>query len=118
MDFDFLIPISIFVVVGYVIKVLSDNRVRKSLIEKGVIDENVKYLYADKGPLQYLSSLKWGLVLIGIGLAFLFGQFFPSRISEEMTVGGMFLFAGLGFLIYYFVAKEKLGQMNQKEAAQ
>lgn len=117
MDLDFLIPISFFIIVGYIIKVISDNKVRKNLVEKGMIDENVKFLYADRVQLQYLSSLKWGLVLVGLGLAFFFGRLFASDISDEMTVGGMFLFAGLGFLVYYFVAKQILDKKNQENVS-
>ncbi len=101
-----LIPIAFFFAVAAIVKFISDNRTRRMLIEKGMVDEKVKYLYKDS--VQPLSSMKWGLVLIGIGLALLIGQVFRYDISQEATVGLMFLFAGLGFVIYYFMAKNKL----------
>lgn len=113
MDFDFIIPIALFMIVAYVIKVLSDNRVRNKLIEKGIIDENVKYLYENRQEYKNFSSLKWGLVLIGLGLALFIGQLFPGPISDEMTVGGMFLFAGIAFTIYYFIARKYLKTNEQ-----
>ena len=115
MDFDFLIPIAIFGFVAYVIKVISDNRLRSRVIEKGLLDENVKFLYTQNCEGRQLSSFKWGLVLIGIGGALLIGQMFPYHISHEMTVGGMFLMAGIAFLIYYLVTRKQLVENTPEE---
>ncbi|MEJ2634317.1 MAG: hypothetical protein P8184_03370 [Calditrichia bacterium] len=116
MSFDFIIPVTLFLVIGWIIKVLSDNRLRQRLIEKGEIDENIKQLVVGTGHAQ-LSSLKWGLVLIGLGLALFIGEMFPQDINEGVTVGGMFLFAGIGFLVYYFVAKN-VNRSGQREVAE
>lgn len=105
MDFDFLIPITLFAVIAYIIKVISDNRLRHKLIEKGEIDENVKLIYSARMEQKGLSSLKWAFVLIGLGLALFIGQLFSAYFTEEMTVGMMFLLAGIGFLLYYFIEK-------------
>jgi len=89
------------------VKMLSDSRLRNKLIDKGMVDENVKYLYTNQQEAAVPSSLKWGMVLIGVGAAFLIGQLVPSHVSGEVTVGSMFIFAGLGLLIYYAIAKNK-----------
>ena len=114
MAWGIFIPIVLFIVFGWIIKIISDNRVRQKLIEQGLVDEKVKNLYPDREVSQRLSSLKWGLVLVGIGLAILLGQLFNPEISDEMTVSGMFLFAGLGFLIYYIVAKKYYEQSKRQ----
>ena len=100
----------IFSVCAYVIKILSDNRIRQRIIESGQLDEKLKYLYLEpkKGNLRPLNSIKWGLVLIGLGLALFLGRLFPYTIVDEMTFGLMFLFAGIAFIIYYFMAKSRL----------
>lgn len=108
-----LIPIAFFFAVAIIVKFISDNKIRRQLIDKGIVDENIKYLYTYE--VQPLSSIKWGVVLIGIGLALLIGQIFHYEISEEVTIGLMFLFAGIGFVIYYFMAKKKLSDDNSKE---
>ena len=59
MDLEILIPISLFFVIAYIIKVISDNRVRHRLI----------------------------------------------------SVGGMFLFAGLALIIYYSFARKVIGEV-------
>lgn len=106
---EILIPVSLFVCISYIIKVLSDNRVRNKLIEKGLIDENVQYLDLTRVQSQRLSALKWGLVLVGLGIALLAGQFFPPDIRNEMSVAGMLILAGIGFLSYYFIVRNMSG---------
>jgi hypothetical protein len=104
-----LIVFVIFGAAAFVIKVISDNRIRRRIVESGQVDEKVKYLYFKSGKKMFdpLSNVKWGMVLVGIGAALLLGQLFPYDITETMTIGFMFLFAGLAFLIYYFIQKDK-----------
>ena len=104
---DFLIVLTIFGSVAFVIKVLSDNRIRHRIIENTNIGDKEKMALLQTGqPVgQSFQSIKWGLVLIAIGLALLIGNLFPYQVSEEMTFGLGFLFAGLAFLIYYVLAK-------------
>jgi hypothetical protein len=110
--FESVIPITLFIIIGLVIKWGMDHKTRRLLIEKGMVDEKLKYLFTE--PSQALSSIKWGMVLIGIGLALFIGQIFRSDLTDEATMGLMFLFAGLGFIIYYFMAKNKMGDANSK----
>ncbi len=108
-------PMSDAMIVGIIfgsilifVKMLSDNSLRHKLIEKNMVDENVKYLYASKMDHLVPSSLKWGFVCVGIGLAVLIGQIVPSDMEEEITVGSIFILAGVGFLLYFFVARNML----------
>ena len=104
--------IAMFLVVPVIIKLLSDNKTRRKLIEKGLVDEKVKYLFMDK-PKDYVSSsLKWGMVLIAVGLAVFVGQMAPKELVEEVTIGAMFVLGGLALVIYYAVASKK---MNEQE---
>lgn len=86
-----------------IVKIISDNKVRQRLIDKDLVDEKVKYLFSDVALMNKLSSVKWGLVLIGIGVALIIGEL--ARLHDELTFGIMFILAGLGFLIYYFIEK-------------
>ena len=96
----------IFFAFIFLVKTISDNRIRRKLIESGAVGEDVKYLYAERAEASIPSSLKWGMVLIGIGLAFLIGQLVPD-FSGEITVACMFIFAGVGLLLFYFMARKK-----------
>ncbi|MFQ5584110.1 MAG: DUF6249 domain-containing protein, partial [Calditrichia bacterium] len=107
---EILIPIALFISMVAIVKILDDNKTRRKLIDKGLVGEDVKFLYQSTS--QPLSSVKWGLVLIGLGLALLIGQFAGEDISDTITIGLMFLFAGIGFLIYYGIAKKKIKEME------
>lgn len=109
--------IAMFLVVPVVIKLLSENKTRRKLIEKGLVDENIKYLFPDK-PKDYVSSsLKWGMVLIAMGLAVFAGQMAPSDLVEEVTIGCMLVFGGLALVIYYVIASKKLNKSKEENPA-
>jgi len=110
---DVLVPAVIFFSFAYIIKAFYDYRLQRLLIDKGMVDENIKYLFSRPLSAQPLNSLKWGLVLIGLGAALMMYALFPDEISEQTTFGCMFLFAGIGFLIYYFIAKKLVRQEKE-----
>jgi len=105
-----LITAIVFFSIVAFVKILVDAKIRHKLIDKGMVDENVKYLYPEKSELNVSASLKWGMVLVGIGLGFIIGQLVPSRISDEVTVGSMFTLAGLGLILYYLIAKRMINK--------
>ena len=89
------------------LKAILDYAARKKLIEKGMVNENVKYLAGFEGG--FLSSLKWGLIMIGIGVALVIARLAKYDIEEEglFVFGLMFLMAGIGLLVHYFIAAQK-----------
>ncbi len=120
--YDLLPMVVVSVIFGslvLIIKILSDNRIRKSLIESGQVDEKAKYLYlrGDRRPVDPLSSVKWGMVLVAVGLALIIGQFVNQFMyfgdAEGLTFGLMFLFAGIAFLVYYNLKKKE--DVNSEE---
>ena len=112
---DVLIPIVVFITIYGIAKLISDNRIRSKLIDKGEINENLQYLYATQtGKAKVYSNLKWGFVLLGIGVAMLLKQIAPFYITDESVFGLMFVFAGAGFLVYYFISKDQFTNGDQK----
>lgn len=115
---DFLIPILITGIVFFsfvaIIKILSDNRLRNRLVDKGIVDENIKYLFQPKQTPQPLAAVKWGMILVAIGLALLLVQALPDTFEEEGAFGMVLLLAGVALFIYYFIANRKL-KTEQKQ---
>ncbi|UCD65088.1 MAG: hypothetical protein JSW34_06560 [Candidatus Zixiibacteriota bacterium] len=107
---DALIVVTVFGGIALVFKVIADAIIRSKLINKDLVDEKVKYLFSQYANVQPVTNVKWGLVLVGLGLALLVKQFAPFYVTDESTIGLMFLFAGVAFLIYYFVAKDRIRQ--------
>ncbi len=98
-----LVPV-MFLTFYLIIKNFLDYRLKRSLVEKGLVKES-HFLLSASPELHPLSSVKWGLVLVGVGAAILLAQLFPEQISDEIMVGLMLVFAGVSFLIYYRMAK-------------
>jgi hypothetical protein len=118
MIWEAILPIGIISVIGMtlvqLVKTISDNRIRRRLIDSGNVGEDARYLFTqDKQLPETISSIKWGFVLVGVGFAVIIGQFFPSYTSDEITAGLIFLMAGAGFLLYYHVSKRILARQGE-----
>ena len=107
-----LIVATIFFSLSSIVRTIVDNNLRKKLIDKGMLNEDVKFLYQSRQEGQISNSLKWGMVLIAVGAAVLIGQYAPYSFHEEATISAMFIMAGLALIAYYVMAK----QMDEKAA--
>lgn len=110
-----LIPIVLFIMVPIIIKISGDINIRRKLIETGNVNESARYLFTDSFERHVPSSLKWGIVLIGLGTAILIGQLVPYHISDEVTISCMFIFAGLGLVTYYVIASRIVENQRKEE---
>ena len=113
-----MIPVAMFIVFAAIVKFIVDSSTRKKLIEKGLVDEKIKHLFPDKPKAQPLTSLKWGMVCIGVGIALLIGRLAPYDLREEVTIGAMFVLAGLALVIYYFIASRMKKSEEENEQTQ
>jgi len=111
-----LVPIVAFVVIAYVIKVVSDNKVRKMAIQKGELDENIKYLVGNYYGYNAPASLKWGMVLLAVGLGIFVGQVIDAIGfgSDEFTFAMMFIFGGVAMIAYYFIASKMVAKAQER----
>jgi hypothetical protein len=101
---------SIVVVVGAYI--LTRHRERVLMIEKGLKAEDIRVLYERQAfRVNPLTSLKWGFVLVGVGLAVLVAIMADRwyDMQEGIYFSMIALFAGLGLLLFYRVASKKVG---------
>ncbi len=113
MEAPLIVGIVFFSVVT-IVKIVVDSSTRRRMLETGNLDDRTKRLMMSQAELSTLSNLKWGMILIGIGLAALLSQLMPYRFSDEGAIGLVFLFAGLGFLIYYPIAQKRLREIEQR----
>lgn len=112
-----LVPIVVVPAVFFsfvaIVKTISDNNVRRRVIDKGILDENIKFLFEKKYSDYVPVSLKWGMVLIALGIAILIGQLVPYSFHEEATISAMFILGGVALILYYFIAS-KMAKNSQK----
>ena len=87
------------------VRVIMDHRLRNKILSRETSqDMSNRLLQPESARSRALGSLKWALVLVGIGIGIGIGQFAPAQMREEMTLAGIFVFAGLGYLVYFLIA--------------
>ena len=105
MNFDLLIPITLFVCVAYSVKAVVDAYTRRRISESRGSEELVRSLLEGEAARRRLASLHWGSVLLalamGFGLVELIG-------ADRVTPGVIALLlgaTGLGNLAYYLLER-------------
>lgn len=105
-----IVPVLAYAIYS-LIKTISDNRIRRILIEKGDLDK-APSLFQYPQETKRNSSLRLGIVSTAVGLAIVVGQFLPPEINDMAMMGLIFLFAGIGFITYYWMVKENENSTN------
>ena len=115
-NLEFLIPITMFLSAAFIMFKFFDDRHRErmAIIDKGLVKEDVKYLYSVSRTWRVnpLSSLKWGMLAAFIGAGILMGGLlsssFPWMHEEQLMSGFIFLFGGIGLVLFYAMAAKKV----------
>jgi hypothetical protein len=116
------IPIFLFGGIAAVLWKFFDARhkERMSIIEKGLVKEDLKYLYTHNFIWRSnpYSALKYGMLaaFIGVGIlisAMLSQMFFAHE--DQVTAGVIFLFGGLGLITFYAISRKRLEEEQNKE---
>lgn len=105
----------VFISIVTIVKIVVDSSTRRRMLETGNLDDRTKRLMMNQVELSTLSNLKWGMILIGIGVAAMASEIWPYYLSDEGAIGLVFLFAGLGFLIYYPIAQKRLREIERRD---
>ncbi len=109
MDFSILIPITLFVMIGYIVKVILDSRVRRRLVESSASESLVRSLIEADELARRTSALKWGLVLSALGAAFGLIEWLDLQPDSPGTFGLLFIAAGIGMLSYHLLTQRSRG---------
>lgn len=82
---------------------------RMALIEKVQNPEDLNLLFTKPKSSEpsLFRSAKWGILFIGFGLALVIGFILQPYLGEEIILGLVFLFPGLGLLLYYSIFKDR-----------
>lgn len=105
MNFDILIPIVLFICITYAIKVVVDARVRGRMMAAGGSEELVNSIMREEEQRRRHSSLRWGIVLLSVGVGFGLIQWFGW---QEVTAGMVAVLAratGFGNLAFFAIAR-------------
>jgi hypothetical protein len=102
MTNEILIPVAFFAMVYGIVYLFVRKKERLALVEKGA---DATIFDSSKQP----SSLKWGLLFVGIGTGILVGKALAvyTTLEEEPAFFSMIcLFGGIGLIIYHLIANK------------
>lgn len=102
-DLDFLVGIAFFIVVYGIFHLYVRRKERLALIDKGL----TAAIFNSESNVS--PSLKYGIFCIGIAIGFLMGEILAefTHLNEGIAYLSMiFLFGGIGLVVYYFIAKK------------
>lgn len=111
---EFLVPIFLFLSVAavFIVAITTKHRERMMMVEKGLSTEDIKALYAKSTRRDPLTSLKWGILAVFVGLGLLIGNVLDEYfgVNAGVIAGAITIFAGAGLLLYYRIASKRLEQ--------
>lgn len=89
------------------------QKVRIAMIEKGVTPADFKGMsVGDMLRSNPLSSLKWGLLLMFVGIGSLIATWLDEvyNLRDSIYLASMLVWGGLALIIFYFIAAKKMKQ--------
>lgn len=95
-----------FMTIG-IIKSITNYRLKKRMIDAGLLDEQSMELLKDASRDNFYSSLKWGLIFFFSGIALILVNSLDLYYDSTAAYGVVVTAASLGFLSYFaFMRKE------------
>lgn len=94
------IPIVFVVVVGLTTKWISDNRLRRELVN---VSPEMARVLLTSAPDTSDNSLKWGVVSVAVGAALATIQLTGIEPTSPLAFGLVFIFGGVGLLAHYVI---------------
>ena len=108
MNFEILIPITLFICVVYAIKVVVDARTRAKLIASNGSEDLIRSMVQAEALQRRHASLRWGILLLAVAVGFALIEAFGWTEITPGVVAVLLGVTGLGNLAAY-AASRKLG---------
>jgi len=105
MELGFLVPVAFLFLIGWIVKTISDNKVRKRALENGNLNESIKHLWQKSYANRPLQNIKWAIIFAGIGFVILLAHLFA--LAEAVAIGFVCIVVAVALLVYYKMEKNK-----------
>lgn len=105
MEFEVLIPITLFVCITYCVKLVVDARLRSKLLKDGGSADLLRSIVQGEEQQRRHASLRWGLTLIAIAIGF---AMIHASGWHEVNAGVIAVLAaatGIGNLLFYAISR-------------
>ena len=90
------------------IKAITNYRLRKRMIDAGLVDEQHMDLLKEGAKESYYSSLKWGLIFFFSGVALILVNGLDLYYDSTAAYGIVITSASIGFLIYFVIMRREI----------
>jgi len=102
---------AIFFSIVWMVRIISDNKLKKELMNRGLGVEELKIFLLNQTMLPKsnpFSNLKWGMVLMSFGIAIFAGMLSQNDEQQGFVTSGLiFLLSGVSLVIYHIIAKRE-----------
>lgn len=105
MNFDLLIPITLFVCVAWSIKTVVEAYARRRIIESRGSEELVRSLLEGESTRRRLASLHWGCVFVALAVGFGLVELLDTDRVTPGVIALLLGATGLGNLGYYLLER-------------
>src|SRR5262245_36669643 len=100
------ILVTLFLSVAFAIKAVVDARARAKLVSANVPEDMLRAILSSDERLRRLSSLRWGITLVCLGIGFAVIQATGTTQVTPGAIGVLLAAAGLGNIVSYGIARK------------
>ena len=93
--------ISFFTTMAFIAKILSDNRLRRRVLESRVSKDFVQALFAGHTSHDRWQALKWGFVVMALGFGMVLVDMLALDWERPLTYGLLLILMASALLLYY-----------------
>jgi len=105
MNFEVLIPVTLFICVTYAIKAVVEARMRGKLLSGGGSEELVRTLMQNEEEQRRHAALRWGILLLALALGFTLIEAFGWDQLTPGVIAVLLAATGVGNLVSYAVSR-------------
>jgi len=109
MQFEYLIPITLFICITYAIKSVVDARVRKQLVASNVSQELIQSIVEADELRRRHATLRWGAIFIALACGFGLMEAFDLRDFTPGVLAILLGATGVGNLVAYHLSRKLPG---------
>ena len=106
MNFEMLIPISLFICIAYAIKSVVDARVRRQMVDSNGSQDLVRSVLEGDELRRRHGSVRWGITLVMLALGFAAVELSGVREITPGVIAILLGATGIGNLAYFMIARK------------
>ncbi len=105
MNFDALIPITLFVCIFLSIKAVIDARARRQMVQSNGSEEMLRTIIEGEETRRRQGALRWGVILVALAVGFGLLEAFDWQDPSPGLFAILLAATGLGNLAAYYLAR-------------